>query len=1302
MSGLGVSYLPPTENVAIFDSSLYQQNTEPLTYQQAIQEFLAYPQAQGTETLQNTNVAGTLKCSSSVVLANGIDTNAGDNYITYSGSGTAGVYSLGIIAFNSLTSFTNNSLTGVNLPLSISSLYYNTPIYLQNATTNSLTITSQNGNFQGYYSVGSSTNFNLTAGLTIGIFWDTGLTTAGWNIFQTSSGSGGSQTLSQVLTTGNSAGTTNINMNQQQVQNVSAISGGTSGLAITAPSGQGITIGTSGTPNNLNVNGIIDFNNNDNLQTFDDANGLHNIIFTNKTNPIATASINNTLTGSQNTILGAGNCGQLLGTAVAGYNNIAIGANALAGTTAVSTDAPSYNIAIGVGSLQSLQGGGTNNLTNCGIGLAALGNLQNGQNNVGIGYASGYNSTTGGNNSIYIGSQTGNSGVSNVNNSLVLGSFSLAGASNQVVIGANITGSSTSNTIILGDNTYTTNVAGGLNTGAINAGSNSITTTGTVNAGTLTFANSSLSSGISYSTYQNTGAGFTLPSSAFNSLTSITSAYAGAFTITLPTISSIYYGLPLFIQNNSGYTATVSSPAGNFVGRYKSGSSSEELDSGATLGFFYDQTLSGWNCFYKELGNTISISNNTNNNLNPNIANSTIRLNPTGTGCILTFPTLLSTSGSLLNSWVELINETSNSVGLSSTTSLFSGAFGNQSTSTTILPYSTIRIYCNSTALNYEVVDRVVANATYTATYSGTTITLTYVNIDSNINLSGSTATQINLPNPTTTSNAWISGRYLNIYNNGSANLTLLTPVGTLNGVFGSGASTIILPPNSWYYLTSDGSNWSINERSPHITYSVTLTANNTPAVSVNNYLNSTIYYTNNTASYTSTIETPSATNANTQMYLINSSSYTITLSIGSGTFAGLYGTGTTTYSLLPNTFANMNSIGSTWNVFDRTPNQYGALTITTNTTITQNQLNQYLALTSTSPYTLLLPTASIASGQYVDFENKNTNSGLLFTLSTTSSFTGTYGSGGGTSLIIPPQSRIKLYSNGTSWVGTEISNYGWSYPTITASATPSISYTQYYRNYVNYVGSTTDNWTLTSNPPSAWEGLIMTFRGINSTSNSTTYKLVGSASYSAPNTSVVAIMPALQNNESFYSTTTLYTYTFEPLLLSVVKTGYIIGAGTGGTATGTSGSRTLTIAGISSSTGGSLGIGSSVLISGATYTITGMGTATSGTATYVANATTISIVSVSGNDALLQGGTAIVVSGVEFLLTSLVSGTGGGSSVFNIAITSATGFTSTAFTPPTGIGFAGSYTISPALSATYSSTAMTITGEAYNWAVIS
>ena len=59
-------YLPPTENVPIFDTLNFNDGNTPLTYNTAIKYFLRYPYAQGTENLQITNVNGLLTANAGI------------------------------------------------------------------------------------------------------------------------------------------------------------------------------------------------------------------------------------------------------------------------------------------------------------------------------------------------------------------------------------------------------------------------------------------------------------------------------------------------------------------------------------------------------------------------------------------------------------------------------------------------------------------------------------------------------------------------------------------------------------------------------------------------------------------------------------------------------------------------------------------------------------------------------------------------------------------------------------------------------------------------------------------------------------------------------------------------------------------------------------------------------------------------------------------------------------------------------------------------------------------------------------
>ena len=93
-------YPPPSENVPIFDSSLFNDGDDYLTFNIASKKFLRYPLAQGTETLLTTNINGDLTClapatfNSALVISNGNqNTSLGNGYLPLAvGQGTQNVF----------------------------------------------------------------------------------------------------------------------------------------------------------------------------------------------------------------------------------------------------------------------------------------------------------------------------------------------------------------------------------------------------------------------------------------------------------------------------------------------------------------------------------------------------------------------------------------------------------------------------------------------------------------------------------------------------------------------------------------------------------------------------------------------------------------------------------------------------------------------------------------------------------------------------------------------------------------------------------------------------------------------------------------------------------------------------------------------------------------------------------------------------------------------------------------------------------------------------------------------------------
>lgn len=105
MSGQGVSYPPPTENLPTFDSSVFKINNDPLTIQEGLNYFLGFPDAQGTENLDTINVGGVATFYNNIIMS-----GSGD-YLQFPDGTQQTTASSGGSSILS----TNNTWTGTNL-----------------------------------------------------------------------------------------------------------------------------------------------------------------------------------------------------------------------------------------------------------------------------------------------------------------------------------------------------------------------------------------------------------------------------------------------------------------------------------------------------------------------------------------------------------------------------------------------------------------------------------------------------------------------------------------------------------------------------------------------------------------------------------------------------------------------------------------------------------------------------------------------------------------------------------------------------------------------------------------------------------------------------------------------------------------------------------------------------------------------------------------------------------------------------------------------------------------------------------
>lgn len=149
-------------------------------------------------------------------------------------------------------------------------------------------------------------------------------------------------------------------------------------------------------------------------------------------------------------------------------------------------------------------------------------------------------------------------------------------------------------------------------------------------------------------------------------------------------------------------------------------------------------------------------------------------------------------------------------------------------------------------------------------------------------------------------------GNVFNLLNNNSSNWT---------GDYGSNTTILIIPDNANMYLFSNGTNWEVWQRTGNVSFDTILTAN---AGSATNYslCDSTLRFTNaSTGSYTYTLPNPSDNSChNTYIQVFNqSTTYAQTLSIGSGSFTGPWGSDSSTMILPSYSWVKMYSNGGNW-----------------------------------------------------------------------------------------------------------------------------------------------------------------------------------------------------------------------------------------------------------------------------------------------------------------------------------------------------------------------------------------------------
>jgi hypothetical protein len=602
------------------------------------------------------------------------------------------------------------------------------------------------------------------------------------------------------------------------------------------------------------------------------------------------------------------------------------------------------------------------------------------------------------------------------------------------------------------------------------------------------------------------------------------------------------------------------------------------------------------------------------------------------------------------------------------------------------------------------------ATATFNETTSSSTVSYTNTKyLNSTINFTSNQNTTITIPIP-------VIGSYLKIFNNCQYYATLnIDGTKTFTGEWGNSDPTIRLNPNTWSLLYATATTgWNIIDRSANQifdTLSITTATSYEPHY---NLLNAYVPFSPD-ASTGRNVTIPLATatfSRNKYIKISNANtSNPLTIVTTGNSFLGKYGSGTTSLIIPINTWVELFSDGTNWLVNDRSINFNNTAITTVSATPTDLTTrydfgDAYLYLSPTQIYTVNIPNPTTAqTGKIYTIEN--THNYFYTTLSISSGvFTGAYGSEA-TTFILPENSWLQMYSNGTNWVVNNVSNQGFSYyKTITTS-----TYTleaQYFNSYTFAIQANITVTLPTINPKSVnlpiTVQLVAPIAGSANIAFSPNCTLVGSTYNVVSYISNYITRGGLSlgtrslmtfDNAYFTATTQKSTITFKPVKVSSTGSNT-----TGLTITCTSGKRTATITTNSTNT---INIGTIISADGNNYTITGIGTCTGGTCTGTTGSTSLTLNTVTGNITILTPGQSIIISGNEYLITQL-TGVGASGATATLSTALSTSPSATAFTPISGTGLlssSGTYTLNRPALTELSGSAYTVVQDSYAWVTI-
>jgi len=205
----------------------------------------------------------------------------------------------------------------------------------------------------------------------------------------------------------------------------------------------------------------------------------------------------------------------------------------------------------------------------------------------------------------------------------------------------------------------------------------------------------------------------------------------------------------------------------------------------------------------------------------------------------ITLPDPTFSAGSIyIGSTIKIFNNTNFilTLGRPGATGIFTGAYGNDTTSITLPDNTWATITFDGT--NYLINER---SANYSFLFSGIAPGLDYTSrfnyTNATLNIGTTSAGNFNWIIPSATR----AHQTTTIVNNiGTFDITFTIASGVFSGFYGSGLTTLLIPAGRWVQLYSDGTNWRVDSRSQDYIYPIYLNPT-TNFTSNNQYLDSTI-----------------------------------------------------------------------------------------------------------------------------------------------------------------------------------------------------------------------------------------------------------------------------------------------------------------------------------------------------------------------------------------------------------------------------------------------------------------------------